>query len=57
MRNGRGGNGLQGPILGAISARYRPAERMSAGYLISSDSIPKNKPIYQIVMKLKASYF
>jgi len=57
VRNGRGGNGLRGPILGAVSARYRSAERTSAGYLISSDLIPKNKPIYQIAMKPKASYF
>ena len=49
--------GSEEPILGAVSARYRSAKRTSAGYLISSDSIPKNKLIYQIAMKSKALYF
>ena len=52
-----GGSVLPGLILAAVSAKYCSAGRATAGDLISSDSIPKNKPIYQIVMKLKASYF
>jgi len=57
VRNGRGGNVLQGLILAAVSAKYRSAGRITAKYLISSDSIPKVKLIYQFAMKLKALYF
>ena len=32
---------LQGPILAAVSIKYRSVGRMTAGYLISSDSTPK----------------
>jgi len=31
---------------GCSIVRYRSTERTSAGYLILSDLIPKNKPIY-----------
>jgi len=38
---------LQGLILAAVSAKYRSIEIMTAGGLISSDSTPKIKLIYQ----------
>jgi hypothetical protein len=45
-----GGSDLLRLILAAASAKYCSAGRL----LISSDSIPKNKPIYQFAMKSKA---
>ena len=51
-----GGSVLQGLILAAVSAKCRPARRTTAGDLISSDSAPKNKPIYQFAMKPRALY-
>lgn len=47
---------LQGLISAAMSAKYRSAGRTTAGDLISSDSTPKNKPIYQFAMKPKALF-
>jgi hypothetical protein len=57
VRNGRGGSVLQGLILAAVFAKYRSVGRITAGYLILSDSIPKIKLIYQFAIKLKALYF
>ena len=37
VRNGRGVSVLQGPILVAVSVKYRSVGRMTASYLISSD--------------------
>jgi len=51
-----GGSVLPGLILAAVSAKYCSAGRTTAGDLISSDSIPKNKPIYQFAMKSKAVF-
>jgi hypothetical protein len=56
VRNGRGGSVLQGLILAAVYAKYHSAGRTTAGGLILSDSTPKNKLIYQFIIKSKALY-
>ena len=41
---------LQGLILAVVFAKYHSAGRMSAGYLILSDSTPKIKLVFQNIV-------
>jgi hypothetical protein len=52
VRIGKGLSGRQGLDMAVAYAKYRSAERMSAGYLISSDSTLKNKLYRCICMRI-----